>query len=158
MKVGKTTVSIYLSRAIPSAETSAPEDGRPKDVVDGDETVLIVEDNENVREVATVVVGSLGYRVISAADACEALTLIGRVQGIDMMVSDIVMSGGIDGFELARRARKLHPGLPILLMSGFPVKAETGEASEFPILRKPYRRDELARHIRAALSEPMAAA
>jgi signal transduction histidine kinase len=149
-----TTISIYLPRAMPSAETSAPEGGSLSDVIGGDETVLIVEDNEDVREVATVVVGSLGYRVMSAADACEALTLIGRVPGVDLMVSDIVMSGGIDGFELARRARELRPALPILLMSGFPAEAGSAEACEFPILRKPYRREELARQIRAALAEP----
>jgi signal transduction histidine kinase len=153
-----TTISIYLPRAMPSAKRPAQEDGSPRDVVGGDETVLIVEDNEDVREVASVIVDSLGYRVLGAADAHEALTLLSRGRGIDLMMSDIVMSGGIDGFELARRARKLRPALPILLISGFPAEAGSAEACEFPILRKPYRREELARQIRAALGEPMAVA
>jgi two-component SAPR family response regulator len=71
--------------------------------------------------------------------------------GIDLLVSDIVMSGGIDGFNLAEQARMLLPGLPVLLMSGYP--AGGAEKCHIPILRKPYRRDELARQIRAALGD-----
>jgi DNA-binding NtrC family response regulator len=69
------------------------------------------------------------------------------------LVSDVVMSGGIDGFELARRAQALRPGLPVLLMSGYPTGS--AEESEFPILHKPYRREQLALHIRAALGDPI---
>ena len=64
------------------------------------------------------------------------------------------MSGGVTGFELAERARALRPGLPVLLMSGYP--AGTVEKYNFPILHKPYRREHLAKHIRAALGEPVA--
>jgi DNA-binding LytR/AlgR family response regulator len=63
------------------------------------------------------------------------------------------MSGGIDGFELARRARALRPGLPVLLMSGYPPGSI--ETRDFPILHKPYRREELAHCIRAALGDPI---
>jgi two-component SAPR family response regulator len=62
------------------------------------------------------------------------------------------MSGGVNGFELARQARVLHPGLPVLLMSGYP--AGSVERCNFPILHKPYRREQLARYIRGALGEP----
>lgn len=116
--------------------------------------MLIVDDNEDVREVTAVIVASLGYEVLTAADATEALAIVRSQCGIDLLVSDIVMSGGVDGFELARRARVLSPGLPILLMSGYPAGADV-EASEFLILHKPYRREELARHMRAALSGPV---
>ena len=63
------------------------------------------------------------------------------------------MSGGIDGFELARRARVLRPGLAILLMSGYPAGG-VAVACEFPVIRKPYRREELARRIRTTLGDP----
>jgi hypothetical protein len=63
------------------------------------------------------------------------------------------MSGGVTGFELAERARALRPGLPVLLMSGYP--AGSVEKSNFPILHKPYRRGQLATHIRAALGDPV---
>ena len=119
----------------------------------GNETVLIVDDNKEVREVMAVIVDSLGYDVLTAGDAVEALAVIGSQCGIDLLVSDIVMSGGIDGFELARQARVLRPGLPVLLMSGYP--AGSVERCNFPILHKPYRREQLAMHIRAALDEPV---
>jgi DNA-binding NtrC family response regulator len=90
---------------------------------------------------------------LTAGDAPEALAIIGSQCGIHLLVSDIVMSGGIDGFGLVERARMLLPGLPVLLMSGYP--AGSAEKCHIPILHKPYRRDELARHIRAALGDPV---
>jgi DNA-binding LytR/AlgR family response regulator len=74
-------------------------------------------------------------------------------RGIDLLVSDIVMSGGVNGFELARRAWALRPGLPVLLLSGLP--AGSVEKCNFPILHKPYRREQLAMHIRVALGDPV---
>jgi len=116
-------------------------------------TVLIVDDNTEVREVMAVIVDSLGYEVLTAGDAAGALELIRSHCGIDLLVSDIVMSGGVNGFELARQARVLRPGLPVLLMSGYP--AGSVEKCNFPILQKPYRREHLAMHIRAALGDPV---
>ena len=84
----------------------------------------------------------------------EALGVIRSQGGIDLLVSDIVMSGGVDGFELARRVRALRPGLPVLLMSGYP--AANVENNDFPILQKPYRRQQLALHLRAALGDRLA--
>ena len=90
---------------------------------------------------------------MTAGDALEALAVIGSQCGIDLLVSDIVITGGIDGFDLAEQARMLLPGLPVLLMQGYP--AGSAEKCHIPILRKPYRRDELARHVRAALGDPV---
>jgi CheY-like chemotaxis protein len=115
--------------------------------------VLIADDNKEVREVMAVIVDSLGYDVLTAGDAVGALEIIRRHSGIDLLVSDIVMSGGVNGLELADRARALRPGLPVLLISGYP--AGSVETCSFPILHKPYRREQLAKHIRAALGEPV---
>jgi signal transduction histidine kinase len=150
-----TAFTLYLPRSDVSIElSSARDDARAHEAPGGSETVLIVDDNADVREVTTVIVGSLGYEVLSAMDATEALALIRDHWDIDLLISDIVMSGGIDGFELARRARSLHPSLAILLMSGY-AAGSTAEAREFPIVHKPYRREELARQIRAALGDPL---
>ena len=148
-----TVIRLYLPRSVVSAEPSATEDARPHDAPGGNETVLIVDDNEDVRRVTAVIIESFGYKVLTAGDALEALAVIGSQCGIDLLVSDIVMSGGIDGFNLAEQARVLLPGLPVLLMSGYP--AGSAEKCHIPILRKPYRRDELARHVRAALGDPV---
>jgi signal transduction histidine kinase len=150
-----TAVHLYLPRTKVSAHPPGTGDVFAEDAPGGCEKVLIVDDNEDVREVAALIVSSLGYQVVSAPDGAQALVLIESTRDIDLMVSDVVMSGGIDGVELARRARSLRPGLPILLMSGYPAKAGGAEASEFPVLRKPYRRDALARQIRAALGDPI---
>jgi DNA-binding NtrC family response regulator len=114
----------------------------------GNETVLIVDDNEDVRDVLAVTVGSLGYEVLIAGDAAGALELIRSNCSIGLLVSDIVMSSGVKGFELARGAWALRPGLPVLLMSGLP--AGSVEKCNFPILHKPYRREQLGMHIPAA--------
>jgi signal transduction histidine kinase len=148
-----TAVALYLPRSTIPGESSPTEDARADNAPGGNETVLIVDDNEDVRDVSAVIVGSLGYEVLTAGDATEALALIRSRRDIDLLVSDVVMSGGVDGFELARRAHALHPGLPVLLMSGYP--AGSVEKSDFPILHKPYRRPELARYIRAALGDPI---
>jgi signal transduction histidine kinase len=153
-----TAFRLYLPRSPVSGGPSEPASAHPPASPAGGETVLIVEDNETVREVAAVMLDSLGYKVLNGADGTEALALIRGPRHIDLLVSDIVMSGGVDGFELARRARALRPGLPILLVSGYPSGAGSATACEFPILRKPYRREELAHHIRAALGDPVAVA
>jgi signal transduction histidine kinase len=148
-----TTVTLYLPRTA-SADGPTAADARPDAAPGGNETVLIVDDNTEVREVMAVIVGSLGYEVLTAGDGAAALELIRSHSRIGLLVSDIVMSGGVTGFELAERARALRPGLPVLLMSGYP--AGIVEKSNFPILHKPYRREHLAKHIRAALGEPVA--
>ena len=145
------TVTLYLPRTA-SADAPAVADARPDAAPGGNETVLIVDDNTEVREVMAVIVGSLGYEVLTAGDGAAALELIRSHCGIDLLVSEIVMSGA--GFELADRARALRPGLPVLLMSGYP--AGSVQKYNFPILHKPYRREHLAKHIRAALGEPVA--
>ena len=148
-----TALSLYLPRSLPSAEMSATPDAHPRHAPGGSETVLIVDDNEDVREVTAVVVRSLSYEVLTAGDATEALAVIHGPRGIDLLMSDIVMSGGIDGFELADRAQTLRPGLPVLLMSAYPARSVA--KSDFPILHKPFRREELARYIRDALGDPV---
>ena len=153
-----TAFSLYLPRGERPTRSSAAADALAQGAPGGSEKVLIVDDNEDVREVAALIVSSLGYQVLSAANGAQALALIDQRRDIDLMVSDVVMSGGLDGVELARRVRELRPGLPILLISGYPAKTGSADAPEFPVLRKPYRRDALARQIRAALGDAIAVA
>ncbi len=118
------------------------------------ESVLVVEDNEALRRVVTRQLGELGYRVLAAENAAAGLELLDR-QSIDLLLTDIVMPGGINGRELARRARQRRPGIKIVFTSGFSEARLNGDAGPLaactPLLSKPYRKEDLASAARAAL-------
>lgn len=119
----------------------------------GTESVLAVDDNEAIREIIFTQLTSLGYRVTQAASGDEALALLERSDGgFDLLVSDIMMPGDLDGVALAKIARARWPELGVLLVSGFAGSFEAEEdAAAFPFLQKPFRKPELARAVRRAL-------
>ncbi len=112
--------------------------------------ILLVEDNPEVAEVAQGLLTQMGYHVQLAGNASAALAMIEGGEPPDLVFSDIVMAGEIDGVGLARRLRDQHPDIPVLLASGYSQAAET-IGDEFPILRKPYGVDELGRNVAALL-------
>ncbi|MEA3065236.1 MAG: hypothetical protein QOJ27_1682 [Sphingomonadales bacterium] len=111
--------------------------------------VLLVEDNEHVREFAHHLLDELGYRVLSAASAEEALELLDG-ETVDLLFSDVVMPGR-SGLELARLARQLHPSLPVLLASGYSEEIVGAAGADFEIVRKPYDVGLLEAAVSAAL-------
>jgi CheY-like chemotaxis protein len=106
-------------------------------------TVLLVEDNPDVASASTGLLEQLGYAVRWVPNAEAALREI-EGNDFDLVFSDIVMPGGIDGLGLARVIRERYPGLPVLLATGYSDAVQNVRA-DFPILRKPYRVDELSR-------------
>jgi CheY-like chemotaxis protein len=118
------------------------------------ESVLVVEDNEALRRVVTRQLGELGYRVLAAENAAAGLELLDG-QSIDLLLTDIVMPGGINGRELARRARQRWPGIKIVFTSGFSEARLNGDGGPLaactPLLSKPYRKEDLASAAREAL-------
>ena len=97
----------------------------------------------------------LRYSVIVARDAREALEHLNGLECIDILFSDVVMPGGMNGAQLANEARRVRPGLKVLLTSGYVADLEEGQTvarGELPVLNKPYRRDELARTLRLVLT------
>jgi PAS domain S-box-containing protein len=141
-ELGKgTTITILLPRR---------DAGRPVDDVSvgdasGSGTVLLVEDNPDVAEVSTSLLEQLGYTVRRVANAEAALDEIER-NGIDLVFSDIVMPGKMDGLSLARQLKTLRPQLPILLATGYS-EAALNVRGDFPILRKPYEIHQLSQAI-----------
>jgi len=111
-------------------------------------TVLLVEDNPEVAGASTVLLEQLGYNVRWACDAASALAEIEN-NGIDIVCSDIVMPGKMDGISLAKAIREKHPNLPILLTTGYS-EAAKDVGLHFPILRKPYQLHELSRELERA--------
>ena len=116
------------------------------------EAVLLVEDDEQVLQMAIESLEDLHYVVIVARNAKEALTFLEGDDRIDLMFSDVVMPGGMNGAQLAVEARRLRPDLKILLTSGYVVAKSEILDSDLPVLSKPYKRDELAHQLRLVLS------
>ncbi|WP_445501610.1 PAS domain S-box protein [Microvirga sp. G4-2] len=114
-------------------------------------TVLIVEDEPAVLEVATEIFDSLGYDVLTAEDAPSAIDVLGTDTRIDVLFSDVVMPNGMNGFELSRKARDMRPGIKILLASGYPMSAlpAGGFDDGITFISKPYRWTELADKLRS---------
>ena len=147
-----TTVRLFFPRAeLAGIEAVHPGScGQPAPT--GSETVLVVEDDEHVREMAVATLSELGYRVLTAANGPEALNLLRDGPKIDLLFSDVVMPGGIDGYELVGRARRIHRDLKALVTSGYTNRPPLDrEPLRIPLLPKPYRRTELADSIRAVL-------
>jgi PAS domain S-box-containing protein len=147
-----TTVRLYLPKGDPGAGAAVEDAGEAAGAAPRGATVLLVEDNADVRAVAAQQLAGFGYAVIEAEDAAQALVVLREEREIDLLFTDVVMPGGMSGIELAREARALRPGLRVLLASGHADvlvrnDARSGEVGRF--LRKPYRKHDLAR----ALSE-----
>jgi PAS domain S-box-containing protein len=145
-----TTVTIFLPRA---TSPSTPE--HQQSLTGSCGTVLLVEDNPEVAIASAGLLEQLGYVVRWVPDASSALAEIEK-DGIDIVFSDIVMPGKMDGVGLAMTIRAQHPKLPILLMTGYSASAmEIG--AQFPILRKPYQLHELSRELQKLTVKPPAA-
>jgi signal transduction histidine kinase/CheY-like chemotaxis protein len=149
-----TTVKLYLPRSTERA-TETPRRGVvPLRTATGGETVLVVEDDEAVLSMAIESLEDLGYRVLVAHNGPDALEIVKSLENIDILFSDIVMPGGINGAELAAEARRLRPAIKVLLTSGYTGTAltrEHGLPANLPVLGKPYRRDELAAQLRVII-------
>ncbi|HEY1300387.1 MAG TPA: PAS domain S-box protein [Stellaceae bacterium] len=146
-----TLLTIYLPRSRRAPAREADPDGLAESDAPptGSETILLVEDNPEVDEVAGMLLEELGYRVLHADSAAAALARLAAGEDVDLVFTDVVMPGELDGVGLATRIRQEFPRLAVLLTSGY-VKAANAAAG-FPILRKPYRLEALGRAVRQAL-------
>lgn len=156
-----TTVRMYFPRSgrvlqppEPVAQRSAQRGGN--------ETILVVDDRPEVANTSRDLLESLGYTVHVAHSAQEALDMQRQHQDqeqwtLDLLFSDVIMPGGMNGFGLARELRKRLPGVRVLLTTGYAGPSDTiskSEDAEFEILKKPYRFVDLARRVRHLLDEP----
>jgi PAS domain S-box-containing protein len=152
-----TTVRMYLP-AQPNKVPARP----PREWIDQNQatagsagTVLVVEDDPFVRSHAVRCLQSLGYAIIAAVDGYDALQKLATEARVDVLFTDIVMPGGVNGWELADLAQRARPGLPVLLTSGYALETliRHGRTNgESLVLTKPYRKAELARRLREALN------
>ncbi|MGE0747269.1 MAG: PAS domain S-box protein [Rhodospirillales bacterium] len=155
-----TTVRMYLPSAdgghgqAGAMSPAAPQEAAAEPLPLGLETVLVAEDDPFVRGFAIRTLEDLGYRVIAAVNGREALGVLESDEQIDLLFTDIVMPGGMSGWELAEKARALRPALRIMLTSGYAMETLLARGrmhAGMAFLNKPYRKAELARRLREAL-------
>ena len=150
-QIGKgTTITLYLPRA--TVSSAAPGSPVIEDVTATlSARVLLVEDDFEVQNVATELLEGIGCQVVRAADSRSALAVLERDPGIQVIISDIVMPGGMSGFELGRIVRQRYPGLPIVLSTGYSQFAAQVVSEGFTLVEKLFRRSSLLTSIQIAL-------
>ena len=150
------TFKIYLPRAqadSPAADAAAPP---ARSVSAPRECILVVEDNADVRELIVTLLTRSGYRVFAAANGAAALTLLETADGVDLLLTDAVLPGGLSGRELAAEVRQRSPKTRILFMSGYTENAIVHHGrldDDVLLLQKPFRESDLARKVQQALKE-----
>jgi nitrogen-specific signal transduction histidine kinase len=150
-----TIVNMYLPRAADDIALAKPEI-RNRSLPGGGEKILLVEDDAMVRDMVVMQLASLGYRVVSAVNGPQALEVLKREGGFDLLFTDVVMPGGLNGRQLAEEARKLYPGLRVIFTSGYAESniVDHGRLDQGThLLNKPYRREDLAKKVRDALAQ-----
>ncbi|MEK1886365.1 MAG: ATP-binding protein [Phyllobacterium sp.] len=148
-----TTVKLYLPRIQQNEDVLIETDLGP--TIGGSETILVAEDDEEVRTTVVEMLGDLGYRVLKAKDAASALSIIESGVPIDVLFTDVVMPGPLGSPELARKARQRLPQIAVLFTSGYTENAIVHGGRLDPgveLLSKPYQRETLARRIRHVLA------
>ena len=148
-----TTIRLYLPPASLIEDADVPPIGH---IVNGNETILVVEDDPLVRDFVVVQLRSLGYNTIAAADGLEALAHVKQGAAFDLLFTDVILPGGMNGRELSDEVMKRRPGTKLLYTSGYTDSAiiHHGRLDEgVLLLSKPYRKSQLAGMVRKALGE-----
>jgi PAS domain S-box-containing protein len=151
---GGSMVRIYLPRS--RGDADIPVETNPSSVIGGSETILLVEDDEDVRLTTAEMLSQLGYRVLWAKDADAALAIIESGAAIDLLFTDIVMPGTLRAPELACKAQQKIPGIGVLFTTGYANNAAIRDGrldGRINLITKPYAREELGRKLRQILTK-----
>lgn len=150
-----TTAKIYLPRLVGELEVTTDDEQPEPLAASGDETILVCEDDEDVRAYSAEVLRELGYRVLEAADGRAALALLSNLgTKVDLLFTDVVLPGGMSGADLAREAAKVRPGLKTLFTTGYARNAIVHQGrldAGVQLITKPFSHDDLAARIRNIL-------
>ena len=153
-----TTVKIYLPRYVGDEEHA---EASPMPITEtnaiGAETILVVEDNDALRVYVVEVLNDLGYSVLAASSPAAALDILTRRVVVDLLFTDIVMPGGMNGRQLADEALRRHPGLKVLFTTGYTRNAVVHHGRLDPgveMIGKPFTSQELGARIRSILDRP----
>jgi len=150
-----TTIKIYLPRNLDGSLAQPPQTARL--VLTGNETILLVDDDEIVRATVASMLESLGYQVLPAASGVEAMSILEKGTAIALLFTDVVMPGAVNGRTLAERAMVINPAIKVLFTSGYTENSIVHNSRLDPgieFLSKPYDRERLAIKIRRVLDGP----
>jgi PAS domain S-box-containing protein len=148
-----TTVSLYIPTT-PQQEQDEPKPSPQPRPAHRDRKILVVDDEPDLLEVAVAYLRELGYETVEARDSQSALDAFAKAAPIDLLITDVVMPGALNGVELAARVRELDPSVKIIYSSGFPADALTKKSGKLafgPLINKPFQREEFHAAIRSAL-------
>jgi hypothetical protein len=149
-----TTVSLFLPVRVSGSRSDGTNQG-PREVKGGGETILVVDDEARIRRLAVRYLNDLGYSVLEAGNATEAMEILETESEIDLVFSDIIMPGGVNGRDLRNWTREQRPEVRFLLTTGYSgegrIKEQQSRNFGFPVLAKPYTKGELAKQIRDVL-------
>jgi PAS domain S-box-containing protein len=149
-----TTVTIYLPLT-KDASLTQEEVAEPSSSVNGDAKVLVVDDEIDLLDIAATFLAGMGYKTFTAVDGQDALQVIKREKDIDLIVTDIIMPGGMNGVELAQKVRQLNPKIKVIYCSGFTADSlaeRNMPLAEGLLLHKPYQRDEFSAMVRRVMA------
>ncbi|MDA1101779.1 MAG: ATP-binding protein, partial [Proteobacteria bacterium] len=153
-KLGQgTAVSLYLPRAREVANQKLADD-RPESVPRGTERILVVEDDPDLREIVVAMLSDEGYEIVTASRGDAAIELLKGGHTFDLLFSDIVLPGSMNGLEIAEEAKRLQPGIRLLFTSGYADTTISRKAQNDPkmtLLGKPYQRAVLLKKVREIL-------
>ncbi len=149
---------IYLPRSYAEIGEAAPN-ATEISFQDGTERILVVEDDSSVREIPANLLRDQGYVVAEAGNGEEAVEQLRAGPKFDMLFTDVVLSGGMNGAEIAAEARRLQPGIKVLYTTGYAenvIVDEEGTGAEVALINKPYRLADLLERVRGILDDPAA--
>ena len=149
-----TTFRLYMPRSKLLSQVQTPHMKQTETPSGGNETILVVDDEEALRELVEESLKELGYRILTAGDGLQALNILSETPQINLLISDVIMPGGLNGYELAEQATANNPGLKVILASGYSDSAlESKNRKKFSaiLLKKPYSLAELAQQVQTVL-------
>ena len=155
-----TTVHLLFPAASDAAEPIRRRRAHSERDSRGDETILVVEDQRDVGDLAEAILSDFGYTVLRAGNGPEAIDILERGTPIDLLFTDLIMPGGMNGVMLAREARRQRPRLKVLLTTGYAeasIERVDARGTEFDLIGKPYKRPDLAGRVRHVLDGPTGA-
>jgi CheY-like chemotaxis protein len=148
-----TTIKLYMPRALEGQAAKTPDD-KTQEIELGTERILVVEDEALVRSVSVNILRDQGYEIVEAEDGAEAIRQLNDGQPFDLLFTDVILPGGMNGPDIAVEAERLQPGIKVIYTTGYAENAMIHDGkmdAGVTLVNKPFRRTELLDKVRTKL-------